>query len=159
MQPVVFQAVPETGDGVEDLACALEEPRLVEPGIEEDLFELFHRMAGVLGLDAVVPGEEGDLEPGQTGRLDVQQAVFQLLPEAGGGPVLDGEAGPFGDLVVLAAVEPLKLVAELKGVRAAVAAFAQVVKAQPERFADGEQPLEMRRAEPEDARRRRFPRC
>ena len=29
-------------------------------GIEEDGFELFHRVAGVLGLDAVVPGEEGD---------------------------------------------------------------------------------------------------
>ena len=30
--------------------------------------------------------------------LDGEQAVFQLLPEAGGGPVLDGEAGALGDL-------------------------------------------------------------
>src|SRR5436305_7979852 len=122
MQPVVFQAVTETGDGVQDFARAVTEPRLVEPGIEENLFELFHRMAGVLGLHAVVPGEEGNLELGQTGRLDMQQTVFELLPEARGGPVLDGKAGPFGKLAVLAAVEPLKLVAELKGVRAAVAA-------------------------------------
>ena len=69
----------------------------------------------------------------------------------GGGPVLDGEAGPFGDLAVLAAVEPLQLVAEVERVRPAVAALAHVVEAQPERFAHGEQPLEMRRAEPEDA--------
>ena len=117
--PVVFQAVPEDGDGVEDFVAALEEPRLVELGVEEDVFELFHRVAGVLGLDAVVPGEEGDLEAGQPGCLDVEQAVFQLLPEAGGGPVLDGEARPLGDLVVLAAVEALKLVAEVQGVRRA----------------------------------------
>ena len=68
-------------------------------GSKKTLFELFHRMAGVLGLDAVVPGEEGNLQAGETGRLDVQQAVFQVLPEAGRSPVLDGEAGPFGDLV------------------------------------------------------------
>ena len=60
--PVVLQAVPEHGDGVEDFVRALEEPRLVEPRGEEDVFELFHGVAGVLGLDAVVPGEEGDFE-------------------------------------------------------------------------------------------------
>ena len=108
-------------------------------------------MAGVLGLDAVVPGEEGDLEAGQPGRLDVQQAVLQLLPEAGRGPVLDGEARPLGDLVVLAAVEPLELVAEVERVGPAVPALAQVVEAEPERLADGEQPLEVRGAEPEEA--------
>src|SRR3954447_20128964 len=46
MPPVVFQTIPETSDGVQDLARALKEPCLVELGIEENLFELFHRMAG-----------------------------------------------------------------------------------------------------------------
>ena len=64
-------------------------------------------MAGVLGLDAVMPGEECDFEAGQPGCLDVQEAVFQLLPEAGRRPVLDGEARPFGDLVVFVAEEAL----------------------------------------------------
>ena len=70
----------------------------IELGFEEDVFELLHRVARVLGLDAVVPGEEGNFQPGQPGSLDLQQAVFQLLPETRRGPVLDGEAGPFGDL-------------------------------------------------------------
>ena len=51
---------------------------------------------------------------GQPGRLDLQQPVFQLLPEARGRPVLDREAGPFGDAVVFAAEEPDQLVAELE---------------------------------------------
>ena len=67
-------------------------------------------MAGVLPLDAVVPGEEGQTQARNARLLDLQQAVFQLLPEAGRGPVLDREAGPLGDARVLAAVEPLQLV-------------------------------------------------
>ena len=81
----------------------------------------------------------------------MEQAVLELLPEAGGGPVLDGEAGPLGDLVVLAAVEALKLVAEVERVRPPVPALAQVVEAQAERLADGQQPLEVGGAEPEEA--------
>ena len=114
---------------------------------------------GVLGLDAVVPGEEGHLEAGEPGRLDVEQAVLQLLPEAGGGPVLDGEAGPLGDPIVLAAVEPLELVAEVQRVGPPVPALAQVVEAQAERLADGQQPLEVGGAEAGTGRRRPSPRC
>src|SRR5262245_14631492 len=94
VDPVLLQAVPEGGDGVEDLAPPLEEPGTVEGGVEEDLLELLHGMAGVLRLDAVVPGEEGETELGVAALLDGHQAVLQLLPEAGGGPVLDGEACP-----------------------------------------------------------------
>ena len=118
-------------------------------GAKKTVFELFHGVTGVLGLDAVVPCEEGHLERGQPGCLDLEQAVFQLLPEAGGGPVLDGEARPFGDLVVLAAKEALKLVAELKDVGTSVPAFPQIIEAEPERFAHGEQPFEVGGAEPE----------
>ena len=108
-------------------------------------------MARVLGLDAVVPGKERDLEPRQPCRLDVQQTVFQLLPETGGGPVLDGEAGPLGHPVVFAAVEPLQLVAKVQRVRAPVPALAQIVKPQAEGLAHGQQPFEVRRLEPEQA--------
>ncbi len=64
-------------------------------------------MPGVLRLDPVVPGEESHFQGGKPARLDVEQPIFQLLPEAGRRPVLDGKAGPFGDAVVFAAVEPL----------------------------------------------------
>ncbi len=130
---------------------ALEESGLVEVRVEEDALELLHGVARVLGLDAVVPGEEGDLEAGEPGRLDVQQAVLQLLPEAGGGPVLDGEAGALGDPIVLVAVEALELVAEVQRVIPPVAALAQVVEPQPQRLADGQQPLEVGGAEAEEA--------
>jgi len=108
-------------------------------------------MAGVLALDAVVPREESNFQTGQPGSLDLQEAVFQLLPEARGGPVLDGEAGPLGDLPVLVAVEPLKLVAEPEGVGTAVPALAQLIETEAQRFADGQQPLEVGCTEPEDA--------
>src|SRR5262249_54901015 len=79
------------------------------------------------------------------------QPVFELLPEAGRGPVLDGEAGTLGEPVVLAAVEPLQLITESKGVGTALPALAQVVKAKAQRLADSEQPLEVGCAKPKDA--------
>src|SRR5262249_42758519 len=122
--PVIFQAVPEDRDGIEDFTRAPEEPGLVEIRIEEDLFELLHRVAGVLGFDAVVPGEKGDFQRRQPGRLDLEQAVLQLLPEARRGPVLDGEAGSFGDLAILIAIKPLQFIAEPEGIGTAVPALA-----------------------------------
>ena len=59
-QTIVFQTVPEEGDGVENLGRSLEKPRLIKTGLEEDLLQLLHRVAGVLGFDAVVPREEGN---------------------------------------------------------------------------------------------------
>ena len=47
------------GDGVEGRAAALEEPGAVEVGVEVDLLQLLHGVPGVLALDAVVPGKEG----------------------------------------------------------------------------------------------------
>ena len=137
------------GDGVENFAGTLEEPLLVKPRREEDVFEFFHGVPGVLGFDPIVPCEEGDLECGQAGGLDLEQAILQLLPEAGGGPVFDGEARPFGDLVVLAANRALKLVAKRQDVGTPMPAFSQVVEAETERFADGEQPFEVGGPEPE----------
>src|SRR5205823_2226689 len=104
---VRLQPVPERGHGFQDLAAALEEPGPVEVGVEVDLLQLLHCVAGVLALDAVVPGEERQTQARNARLLDLQQAVFQLLPEAGRGPVLDREAGPLGNARVLAAVEPL----------------------------------------------------
>ena len=94
--------------------------------------------------------KKATLRPGSRVALMCEQAVLQLLPEAGGGPVLDGEARPLGDLVVLAAEEPLKLVAEVQDVGTTVPALAQVVEAQAERLAHGQQPFEMGGAEPEE---------
>ena len=92
-QPVVFQSVPEQRDGFENFISALEEQSGVELGGEEHLLELGHHMAGVLSLDAVVPGEKCDLQRGEPRGLDVQETVFQILPKASGGPVFDGKAG------------------------------------------------------------------
>src|SRR5262249_21781993 len=150
VKPVVFQAVPEHCDGIEDLVCPLEEPGFVEPRIEENPFELLHGVAGVLSLDAVVPGVRGNFPRGQPRCVDVKQPMFQLLPETGGGPVLDREARSLGDSIFFAAVKPLKLVAEPQGGATSVPALAQIVETQAECLADGQQPFEVRGAEPED---------
>src|SRR5207302_6830529 len=111
---ILFEPIPEGRDGVEDLVAPLEELVAVEVGVEVDGFELLHGVPGVLRLDAVVPGEEGDAQVRVASLLDLHQAVLELLPESGRGPVLDGEAGPLGDLRILVAVEPLQLVAEVE---------------------------------------------
>src|SRR5262249_14990041 len=108
-QSVLLQSVPENRNGVEHFARSLEEQLLIESRTEKHLLELFHGMPGMLRLDAIVPGEESHLQGRKAGGLDVQQAVFQFLPESGRRPVLDGKTGPFGDAIVLAAIEPLKL--------------------------------------------------
>src|SRR3954451_24049237 len=105
-----------------------EEPVAVEAGGEVDGLELLHGVAGVLGLDAVVPGEEGDAEVRVPLPLDRHEPVLEVLPEARRGPVLDGETRPLGVLRVLAAVEPPQLVAEVERRRATVLATADVVE-------------------------------
>src|SRR5262245_65440217 len=97
-------------------------------------------MTGVLALDAVVPGEERQAQVGDARLLDPEQAVLDLLPEAGRGPVLDREAGALGDHRVLAAVDALELVAEEQRAGPAVATLAQVGIAQGDRLDDGEAP-------------------
>src|SRR5512135_2056953 len=151
LQPVLVQPVPEDGDRVEDLVAPPEELVAVEAGGEVDVFELVHRVPGVLRLDAVVPGEEGDPQVRVAPLLDLHQAVLQLLPEAGRGPVLDGEARPFGDLRILVAVEPDQFVAEVERRGPPVPPLADLGEAQAEPLGHREQPLEMRGAEPEGA--------
>src|SRR5262249_42891708 len=119
------------------------ESRLVELRREEHLFELVHGVLGMLGFHAVVPREESDLQVGKSGRLDVQQAVFKLLPETGRGPVLDREARSLGDSIIFAAEEPDQFVAEFERRWRALLALPKVMKAQPKHLAYGEQPLEM----------------
>src|SRR5262249_55064356 len=75
--------------------------------------------------------------------LDVQKPVFQLLPESRCRPVLNSEAGPLGDAVVLTTKQANELVTELQRSRSPLLALAEVVKSQPQRLADGEQPLEV----------------
>ena len=89
----------------------------------------------MLRLDAVVPGEEGQAELRMPAVLDREQAVLQLLPEAGGRPVLDGEAGALGKLRIIAAVGPAASsfrheLQERRG--SAVTALAEVVEGEAE---------------------------
>src|SRR5947209_10386649 len=79
--------------------------------------------------------------------LDVQQTVFQLLPEAGRRPVFDGKAGALRNLSVLTAEEPLQLVTEMERVRPAVFPLAQVVERKPQSLANPAEPLEVGRPE------------
>ena len=141
---VRFQAVPEGGDGVEDFAAALEKLLAREGGLEEDVFEFLKRVPGVLGFDAVVPGEKGESKVVMASLLHEHQAVFEFLPEAGGGPILDGEARAFGHLRVFVAEEALQLVAEKDRARPTEPALAEVVEAETQPLADAEQPFEMR---------------
>ncbi len=94
--PVGLETVPEHGDGIKDfMGALLEEPRLVEPGGERRPPQaLFHGMTRVLGFDAVMPREKGDFECGQPRCLDLEQAVFQFLPEPSSSPVLDARSSP-----------------------------------------------------------------
>src|SRR5262249_27963475 len=135
VEPVALKAVPESGDRLEDLPAALEELCPVEVLAEIDVFQLVEDVLGVLALDAVVPGEKGQSQLRVAGMLDLHQAVFQLLPEPGRRPVLNGEARAFGDLTVRAAVEPVQFVAEVQRRRPSQVTLAQVVEAEAERFA------------------------
>src|SRR5262245_60179566 len=103
-QPILIQSIPEDGDGVEHLAAALEELVVGEFRIEENFFQLFHGVAGVLGLHPVVPGKESKPELGMPGLLDPQEAILEFLPETGRRPVLDGKARALGDLRIIAAI-------------------------------------------------------
>src|SRR5262249_36790149 len=124
--PIVLESVPEHGDGVEHLVRPLEESRLIELRREEHLFELVHCVLGMLGFPAVVPREESNLQVGKPGRLDVQQAILELLPEARRGPILDREARSLGDSIVFTAEESDQFVAELECRRRALLALPQV---------------------------------
>ena len=95
---------------------ALEKPRGIKFRREEDLFQLGHHVTGVLSLDAVVPCEKCDFERGEPRGLDVQETIFQILPETGGRPVFDGKTRTFGDLIVFGTKKALELVAETKDV-------------------------------------------
>ena len=66
----------------------------------------------MLSFDAVVPGEKSDFQRGEPRGLDLQQTVFQILPETGGCPIFDGKAGSFSNLIVFGAEKALQLVTE-----------------------------------------------
>src|SRR5215212_8871030 len=76
---VLLQPVPEDGDAVEHLPAALEKLLAVEVGVKIRLLQLLHHVAGVLALDAVVPGEERQPQVRDARLLDLQQAVLDLL--------------------------------------------------------------------------------
>src|SRR5579884_3794981 len=84
------ETVPEHLDPVEHLRGALEELLLVEAGTAVGVEQLGHGVRRVLRLDAVVPGEEGEPQVGTLAVAVRVEARDELLPEAGGGPVLDG---------------------------------------------------------------------
>ena len=58
--------------------------------------QLVGGVGGVLVLDLVVPGPEGQRQVGALARLERLEPGDELLPEAGRRPVLDGVAGAFG---------------------------------------------------------------
>src|SRR4051812_788862 len=108
-------------------------------------------MSGVLVLDLVVPRPEPQRQLRALPLLERPQAGDELLPEAGGRPVLDRVGRTFGDRRVLVAVDAQELVAEEEGGRRAVAALAEILEAQAERGREADQPFEVGRREPEAA--------
>ena len=108
-------------------------------------------VVAVVRLELVVPREEGERQGRNLLCPDALEPGDQLLPEAGGGPVLDGERRPHRLVVVVAAVEPEQLVAEEQRAPVAVAALAHVVEAQAEGGAEAQQPLEVGRPKAERA--------
>ena len=88
--PVLPQAVPEHLDAVEHLRRAGEEALLVEARRGERLGQLVGGVGGVLVLDLVVPRPERQVEGEPLALLEGGQPGDELLPEPGGGPVLDG---------------------------------------------------------------------
>ncbi len=94
-----------------------EEALLVEPRLGVGLDQLVGRVGGVLVLDLVVPGPEGEGQPLALTGLERLEPGDELLPEPGRGPVLDGVAGALGQRGVLGAVDLEQLVAEEQGRR------------------------------------------
>ena len=99
----------------------------------EGLGQLVVGVRGVLVLDLVVPGPEGQRQVGALAGLERLEARDELLPEPGGGPVLHRVARALGDRRILGAVDPQQLVAEVQRGQGAVAALAEVGEAEAER--------------------------
>ena len=116
-QAVLVQPFPEDRDAIQHLVAETDEGVLVERALEIQPLQLFLGVLRVLGLQARVPGEEGEREVLSVARIVALEVGDELVPETGGGPVLDGVARGLGDEILRAAVEPDQLVAEEKGRR------------------------------------------
>jgi hypothetical protein len=87
----------------------------------------------VIRLDPRVPREETDVERFHARALAEASPPFdELVPEAGGGPVLDRTRRGRRNLVVLVCIEPLELVAEVQRRARTEAPFAKVHEIEPE---------------------------
>ena len=148
---VLGEAVPEDLHAVEHGHARADERLLAEFGRVVAGLELLPHVRLVLVLDLVVPGEERERQIGHLARLDPLEAGNQLLPEAGRRPVLHCERRTHRLVVVVAAVQPEQLVAEVQRARRAVPPLAEIVERQPQRMGEAEQPLEVRGLEAEPA--------
>src|SRR3989338_3532877 len=122
---------------------------LVELFVEINLFQFFLGMIGMLVLQPVMEGPEAEVQfqPALVAKL--LHAGDQLLPEPGGGPVLDRVArtGPLAEVVT--PVPPLEAIGKMERGGPAMLSFPDIVKRQPQRLDKIQQPLKMRRLKPE----------
>src|SRR5690606_36003623 len=147
-QPV--EAAPEDEHPVQHLPRMLDEDLLVDGTLLQEVLELVVRVTGVIALELRVPREEADVEPLEAAALGVPAPAFdEIVPEARGSPVLDGPRCGRRDRVVLVAVQPDQLVAEVERRGRAEAALAEVGETEPELTRHTREQLEVRRAEAE----------
>ena len=86
-----IEAAPEHEHGIQHEVRVSDEALFVDVVVRQELGELVLRVLGVIRLDARVPGEETDVEGLLMHSLDVAvPPLYELVPEAGRRPVLDG---------------------------------------------------------------------
>src|SRR5262249_13134531 len=98
----------------------------------------------MLILDLVVPGEKRERQVGYATSFDPLETGDQLFPKAGGGPVFDCERCAHRLVVVVAAIQPEELVAEMNRARDAVTTLAHIIEGETQRLTEPQHPLEVR---------------
>src|SRR5205814_7423469 len=134
--------VPEGFDAVQHLARTGEEAALVESGLCEGLGKLVGGVGGVLVLDPVVPGPEGQRKVRALPLGEDPETGDQLFPEPGRRPVLDGVGGTGRDRRIVGAVDAQELVAEERGGVRGLPTLPEVAELETERLTKAQQPPE-----------------
>src|SRR5690606_36153595 len=146
------QAAPEHEHAVEHAPRVLDEDVLVDGALLEEVLDLVVGMPGVIALELRMPREEAHVERHEAAAFRVAPpALDELVPEARGRPVLDRPGRRRGDRVILVAVQPDQLVAELERLGRAEAALAEIAEPEAELPRHPGEQLEVRRAEAERA--------
>jgi hypothetical protein len=104
---LLVQTLPEGRHAIGHFVAVVDEGVLADFSFEVQLFEFLLGVPGVLGFQAAVPGEERKGQIRSGAGVVLGKALDELVPEAGGGPVLHGVAGGLGSLIIRAAIETL----------------------------------------------------